>query len=275
MDLLIAGGSSDPNVRRLVSSATALGVAFGVAWAGVDSLAWRLGHPGVSVNGVPHRPKALFARFNVFGYDVHADTESWWKNHNWHTALCDALSDAKTLNPMEPASSKVRNLRLASECGFAVPETAVCRTSPLDGICKPLHGGDHTRRISRGSECPWGLGFCQEYLPGPEYRIYVVGERAWAFAMQSDSLDYREHQDVIVSPVTGLDEEVRKTKRLMRLLGLQFASVDLRCGGGEVRFLEINDGPMFVAFDDVVDREISETMIARLCPPEESHAAEV
>jgi hypothetical protein len=275
MDLLIAGGNADPNVLRLMATATALGVTFGTAWAGVDTLTWRLGHPGVSVNGVKHNPKSLFARFNVFGYDVQADTDSWWKYHNWHTALCDSLHESNTLNPMEPASSKVRNLRLASDCGFAVPETAVCSISPLDGICKPLHGGDHTKRITRGSACPWGLGFCQEYLSGPEYRIYVVGEKAWAFAMQSDSLDYRENQDVIVSPVTGLDEEVRKTKRVMQRLCLQFASVDLRRGDGAVRFLEINDGPMFVAFDDVVNREISEAMISLLCPPEDSNATEV
>lgn len=267
MQLLIAGGAADPNVLRMVSAATSAGVSFGVASAGVDSIGLDMEEDGVRINGTLHRPHALFARFNVFGYDSHTDTAAWWRYHNWHTALCDALPSTVTLNPMDSHSTKVRNLRLARECGFTVPATSVASVSPVDGICKPVHGGQHTQRIRKGAATPWGMAFCQEYLPGPEYRIYVVGDKSWAFSMQSESLDYRELQDVIVAPVSGLEDETACMRLLMAKLGLRFAAIDMRWGPRGLCFLEINDGPMFAAFDDEVDRQISAEMVRLLCPP--------
>lgn len=275
MQLLIAGGAGDPNIQSLISAATAAGVMFGVAWAAADDIGVHVGTEGVLINGRQHLPQSLFARFNVFGYDPHADTANWWRYHNWHTALCGALPKARTINPHSAASSKFSNLCLAARCGLAIPRTAIASSAPFDGICKPLHGGDHTKMIRRGEAVPWGLGFCQAYLPGPEYRIYLVGDRSWVFSVQSASLDYRVKQDAVIAPVGGMEGEVQKSRQVAGALGLRFAAVDFRCGERGPFFLEINDGPMFAAFDKVVGGEISAEIVSVLCSPEASDATEV
>lgn len=273
--ILLAGGIGDPHISRLASAATKAGKHFGVAWACHDRIGLRIGDDAISINGVPHKPAALFARFNVFGYDVYGDTATWWKYHNWHTAIIDALPSARKLNEHAPPNTKLANLRLAADCGFQVPATAVADAAPFDGICKPLHGGDHTRLVRRGEQSPWGLGFFQEYLPGPEYRIYVVKNQAWQFAVDSPSIDYREKQDATLTVVNMLDNEVACVRRLMEALRLDFAAVDLRCNSRGVLFLEINDGPMFVAFDDLVGRQISAAIIDSLSPRDINERTEV
>jgi len=265
--LLLAGGKADPNILRLISAATALAVPFGAALACEDRLSVNAGEPGVWVNGTHHTPESAFVRFNVFGYDQHADVASWWRYHNWHTCLTSGLQGARRLNGSSCQTDKMRNLRLAQECGMPIPQTVVGGIAPFDGIVKPLHGGGHTQYARAGQAAPWELAFFQEYLPGPEYRIYIVGERDWQFSVMSPSLDYRERQDAQLGIVTFLTEEVAKVKALMRRLQLDFAAVDMRQGKDGLCFLEINDGPMFSAFDDLVAMQISSAIVEWLTDP--------
>lgn len=263
--ILIAGGDQDPNITRLAAAAAARGIRFVVAASGVDRLYYRLGGRGLWLNGYLVNPEALFARFNVFGYDPHTDITKWWLHHDWHTVLVDSLPESKTLNGSSVHASKMQRLQLAADAGFDMPETAINDRSPFDGICKPIHGGAHTQMIKSGEAVPWSLGYCQEYLPGPEYRIYVVGDKVWKFKVESPSVDYRQHQDAVISTASGLELEVECMRRLMASLGLRFAAVDLRADAkGNIKFLEINDGPMFAAFDELCDGQIAEAILEEL-----------
>lgn len=259
--LLLAGGESDPNLWQMATTATAKQVPFGLALAGRDAIEARCDQEGFFLNGAQQAPSSLFARFNCFGYDAHADTDQWWRYHNWHTCLMAAAPRARRLNARSRYTDKFHNLRLATQCGMAIPRTVVGEVAPFDGIAKPLHGGATTRFVRAGEPPTWGMSFFQEYLPGPEYRIYVVGDRVWQFSVTSPSLDYRVHQDAELEVVTFLDQEVARVRELMSRLNLDFAAVDMRCSASSVCFLEINDGPMFVAFDNLVGRQISGAMV--------------
>jgi hypothetical protein len=265
--LLLAGGESDPNLLQMMTTATAKQVPFGVALAGRDAVEARCDQEGFFLNGAAQSPASLFARFNCFGYDPHKDTDQWWRYHNWHTCLVAATPQARRLNARGKHTDKFQNLRLAALCGMAIPRTVVGDAAPFDGIAKPLHGGATTRAVRAGDRPPWGMSFFQEYLPGPEYRIYVVGDQVWQFAVTSPSLDYRVHQDAALEVVTFLDQEVARVLDLMSRLGLDFAAVDMRCNASQVCFLEINDGPMFVAFDNLVGRQISGAIVDWLTNP--------
>lgn len=262
-ELLIAGGSKDPNIACLVSAACKAGVKFAVAYADLDKLCHTVGQAGIAIGGTVYEPKAVFARFNVFGYDPN-DTSTWWYYHNWHTAVCDSLPKAKFLNRQDRRHSKLSNLYLAKKHGLRVPWTDVTSVATMDGIAKPLNGGDHTQPISYGDKLQWGHGFVQTQLTGQEYRIYVVGDYSVTFTMTSPSLDYREKQDAVVAVAEPLEKETKALRGMMADLGLQFAAADLKCDDHGPLFLEINDGPMFVAFDPLVNGAITSAIIETL-----------
>lgn len=259
--ILLAGGSSDPNLWRLVSAATSLGVHFGVALAAQDSIRHVVGRAGVDVNGSHLTPSGAFVRFNVFGYEPHKDTAQWWAHHNWYTTMRDALGGVRQLNAAQSKTTKCKNLQVAAGCGFRIPQTVVADTAPFDGIAKPVHGGDLTRWVQAGERLPWGLGFCQPWACGPEYRLYFVGDSCWPFLVTSPSIDYREKQDATVTIASGLEDEIACGRQLMSRLGLEFCAIDMRDSDNGRLFLEVNDGPMFVAFDDVVQGAIGRSII--------------
>jgi D-alanine-D-alanine ligase-like ATP-grasp enzyme len=83
-------------------------------------------------------------------------------------------------------------------------------------------------------------------------RVFRVGREFHGFAIRSNNIDYRADNDCRIEPLTKLPADLtRKLKRLTDRLGLDFAAADYKtCATtGELKFLEVNTSPMFVAFD--------------------------
>jgi glutathione synthase/RimK-type ligase-like ATP-grasp enzyme len=149
------------------------------------------------------------------------------------------------------------------------------RTLPVGGyIAKPVAGGDYCYPLEDTlqafpDEVPRGPmpAIVQQRLVSPEIRIYVIGERAFAYAVQSPSLDYRLKQDAVLAPVPPPAEETAALQRLMAEVQMDFGAADFKTDpdSGKLIFLELNTSPMFARFDATSDGALCRAMVEVLC----------
>lgn len=106
----------------------------------------------------------------------------------------------------------------------------------------------------------------QQRLVPPEVRIYVVGDRYFAFNVISPELDYRATQNCRVESIPVPSELTEGFGALLALLGLDFAAADFKTcpETGQLLFLEVNTGPMFAVFDRATNGELCHTMVHML-----------
>lgn len=268
--ILISGGAADPNIACLVSRASRLNAKFEVVYAGVSRIDWAPGRE-LLADKKAVQAKAMFQRFNTFGYDVHNSSHWNWYQNWYHIMRAAGLSlnwkmfDAKQ---RFEGFCKPLDLILAKEVGFRVPETLITDNEipHTEHIFKPVMGGDHTKILRDASDFARGAGIIQPRLTGQEYRAYVVGDEVFAYRMDTSSLDYREKQDVRVVPVPLSDIRVaEKVRQLSHRKGLYFSATDLKeDADGQIHFLEINSSPMFSEFDRVSCGQLTEAMLAWL-----------
>jgi len=264
--LLISGGIADPNIACLVSTAARLGVDFRIAYAGINKVTWDLGEDLV-VDGRKIRPTAVFQRQNVFGYDPQNSPKllAWYQN--WY-GLIRAYQVGRKLKGFDAdvhtCWNKGLDLLHAQKLGFRIPRTLATDCDiPPDSIYKPMCGGQHTLLAKDKSVFDAGPGFVQEQLTGMEYRIYLAGHDFYAFRMETQSLDYREKQDVDVVEVSPAQfRETDLVGKLAREIGLHYAACDLKNDkDNQLCFLEINSAPMFSEFDRAANGRLSESMV--------------
>ncbi|MEH3063118.1 MAG: hypothetical protein PGN33_10300 [Methylobacterium radiotolerans] len=189
-------------------------------------------------------------------------------------ALYDHLGDRWLNAPtaMARAEDKLRQLTIAFELGFKVPETmvsndadAIAALADGDTIVKPLRNGMVTGIASpsviftsrlTGSLRPedWaGISFApfivqREIAKACDVRVTVVGEQVFSAAIHSqDAADSRtdwRRGDVLglthtIHPLPGEVEE--RVRGLVAALGLRFGAIDLVLDrDGAYWFLEIN-----------------------------------
>lgn len=269
--LLISGGIHDPNIACIVSTASRLGVRFEIAYAGISRIDWDL-DGGLMLNKRATAPKAIFQRFNNFGYSQNdRDTYQWY--HNWYHALRAYTLDRKLrafdLGYGMTAFCKPLEMLHARRVGLRIPSTLITDNSvEKDCIFKPIMGGDHTIPLRDTTAFSRGAGFAQQHLKGQEYRIYVVGDRTFVFRMDTDSMDYRIKQDVTCNPIKPTEmtqdgESVcEKVRTLSHQMKLHYSASDLKKDEeGNLHFLEINSAPMFSEFDRATNGELSECMV--------------
>ena len=106
----------------------------------------------------------------------------------------------------------------------------------------------------------------QPRLTPPEMRIYAIGGRYFAFNVISPELDYRSTQNCRVESTDVPARLVERFGALLERLGLDFAAADFKTcqDTGELLFLEVNTGPMFVAFDQATNGELCHAMVQAL-----------
>lgn len=284
--LLIAGGAADPNIRALAARAEARGVDHLPVLTAADAsprLSWDVDADTLAIDGEDVAPTGAFLRWDVFGTPSFLATA-------WYTALNGwvlSRPDVRLLNRgRREEVNKARNLVLARRAGLRLPRTIVTneiaaleeRDDVARLVVKPLAGGLHTqelagllettRRIDGAAPAP---AFVQQRLAAPELRIYGVGARRFAFRMESAALDYRTDPTTRVVPVLDPPPDLTAgVGRLMAALGLDYAAADFKSDDrtGELLFLEINSGPMFAAFDEAVEGELTDALIDWLLAPE-------
>ena len=284
---LVAGGAADPNITALVRGFARAGqpvqpVVIGDA---IPTLAWEPGGPLV-IDGAPRTPRAMFMRHDVFGALRDRDPQVATSAMAWTAALVGWLMASPAVHTPNRAmwssvNHKPAGLVLAAEAGLRLPATLVTNDRAaaeafLGGaakIAKPVAGGDLARPLddalamaSRRAGPFAAPAIIQERLVPPEVRVYVVGDRAFAFEVRSRHLDYRAAND---AEVIALDEPpagiAAPLLQLARTMQLDFCAADFKTADdGSLRFLEVNTSPMFARFDHASGGALCDALVAWL-----------
>jgi len=214
----------------------------------LDSVSAAYLRPYSSVPGSPRRHAALL-------------TVLAWAD----TTKCAVLNrpEASVLNMSKPTQ-----LRLIRECGFLTPRTLLTTTvedvidfrKEVGELIYKSVGSIRSivRRLPHGfsdfdnvSNCPTQF---QEYIPGNDVRVHVLGTNVYPLLIRTDSDDYRYAQPngegVEMAPTvlpTDLEESVVS---MVQRMGLVFAGVDLRQHqSGDWYCLEVNPSPGFTFYE--------------------------
>ena len=179
--------------------------------------------------------------------------------------------------------SKPYQARLIQSLGFEIPDTLIT-TDPdaaLDFwkrhdkvIYKSASGirsivsrltSEHLERLQNVAWCPTQF---QQYIPGTDYRVHIVGKEVYTCKILSDADDYRyatRQGDGITIQSDMLPREVAsRCKLLAASMNLPVAGVDLRCTPDDKWYcFEVNPSPGFSYFQNATNQPIDEA-IARL-----------
>lgn len=288
MALLLSGGSLDPNLDAVAGAAASLGVPLCDLRFGPEAhpgFTWNIGENRAHAADVPLQPTAAFMRYDVFAEMNDGREAVRHRALGWFHAMQGwVLANARirTFNRSATAASgyKPAELAQARVAGLRIPDTLITNeaagfaTAPLTaGIAKPVAGGDYCRLLAeardqaefRSGRAPMPA-IVQPRLVAPEVRLFIVGSRAFAFEMRSESLDYRVRQDVEVVSVPVPETEVAGLRRLMAEFQMDFGAADFKTdpASGELVFLELNSSPMFAAFDAVARGGIARAIVEEL-----------
>ncbi|WP_088888902.1 DUF1350 family protein [Leptolyngbya ohadii] len=202
------------------------------------------------------------------------------------------LAPALVLNrpsAMTANHSKPYQLGQIRRSGFRVPQTLIT-TDPEAAIAFWQQHGEVIyksisgirSRVSRLSKAHWQrldhIHWCptqfQEYIPGNDYRVHVVGDRVFACEIVSGADDYRyaasPGEAPVLRPVELPSDVQRQCQALSSDLKLPVAGIDLRqTPDGEWVCFEVNPSPGFTYFEQETGHGIS-AAIAQLLASEMS-----
>jgi hypothetical protein len=121
-------------------------------------------------------------------------------------------------------------------------------------------------RLERVTWCPTQF---QQYIPGLDYRIHVVGDEVFGCEIVSNADDYRYARQqtaaVELRPYKIAEEIANRCRILVAGLGLQVAGVDLRCRpDGRWFCFEVNPSPAFSFYEDASGQPISKVIASLL-----------
>jgi len=284
--LLIAGGLLDLNLQALADRATAMGVAW-VDWRVTKDVSplchWDLDTHGTTTlpwGAEGPLPRGAFVRQDVFASLTDPRPEVAQRALGWFTAVQGWLM-AQGEPPLQcrHVGACVEQARCAVVCAatwFAYSRYMSNDTlrmkarAPGSSIAKPVAGGGLCQTLEDAlthvdAACSAMPALIQPRLVAPEIRLFVVGDDAHAFRVDSPSLDYRAEQDAEVSAVT-VPDQVHALRSLMRELRMDFGAADFKTDPqtGELVFLELNTSPMFARFDMACDGALTESMVRHL-----------
>jgi hypothetical protein len=190
------------------------------------------------------------------------------------------LTAALVLNrpcDMAANSSKPYQSSWIEALGFLIPDTLIT-TDPDSAlefwreydrvIYKSVSGvrsivssltAEHTHRLANITSCPTQF---QQYVPGTEYRVHVVGQEVFACKVISEADDYRYATGRVDMEVCCLPGDIAtRCKTAAKSMNLPVAGLDLRCTpDGRWYCFEVNTSPAFTCFADVTGQPITEAV---------------
>lgn len=275
--LLIVGGESDPNTFRIAEQARARGDRHLFWNTDLDSahrIAWDFDSPQIDLESATVQPTSVYVRYNVFEGDPERNLASFETIQSYVLAW----PEIRVLNrtTMMDGNNKSKNLRLAKDVGFEIPETLVMSDlTPLASMpnpnahaMKPLGGGAHTVLVSDVCEdmdklSDLGPQFIQSRLDGENLRVFSIAGQQFCFRLVTTKLDYREDEQVDVVQVEMPPSLIEPTSHLVNQIGFDYCALDFRCKQGMEApvFLEVNSFPMFVRFDDAANHALADTVL--------------
>lgn len=277
--ILIAGGRTDPNMRRLAGRLRERGIAFHDLLTGAGhspKMRIDLGDGVLFVEDKPLNVTASFMRQDVFLLDDPDPAAAQVAAMNWFQALRGWSVSQPGIRVFNRhtylrENNKIQNLILARASGLAVPPTIVTTGCPVvpdevPHIQKPVAGGEYTAELGAGgARYP---RFVQPRLNRPEMRVYRIGSQIMGFWLDSADLDYRCADDVTLTRAEVPAAIATGLTRLCDQLELDFAAADFMSDDqGRLIFLEVNTQPMFAAFDVAADGALCDAIINELAAP--------
>lgn len=184
---------------------------------------------------------------------------------------------------MAANGSKPYQLEQIRSLGFKVPQTLVT-TDPeavrafwefhgniiyksISGIRSKVSrlGVEHLERLDNVSWCPTQF---QQYIPGKDYRVHMVGTEVFASKVISQADDYRyaaENDESTEIRACHLPEKVeQQCRRLAKAINLPLCGIDLRqTPEADWYCFEVNPSPGFTYYQQFTGQPIS-TAIANL-----------
>lgn len=180
--------------------------------------------------------------------------------------------------PMGSNGSKPYQTQLIREQGFLIPETLITNDPDLVLDFRARHGRVVYKSISavrsivqtlEDRDLPrlhlirWCPTQFQQFVPGINVRVHVVGDEVFPTAIETAATDYRyagrqvgEAADL--RPVELSDRLAGRVVALARALGLDFAGVDLKITpDDEVYCFEVNPSPAFSYYEEHAGQPIA------------------
>lgn len=233
-----------------------------------------------SVSGLYARPYDWTQICQALGY--RAGSREWAQTAATHETVCAwwSVVAGTVLNPpqaMASNGSKPYQSGLIQAAGLNVPATLVT-TDPSAAmqfwerhravIYKSVSGvrshvaqlsAESVRRLDLVSLCPTQF---QEYVPGTDVRVHVVGDELFATEIISGATDYRypseNDGDVELRAVSLPEEMVEACLRVSKALGLSMSGIDLRrTPWGRWVCLEVNPSPGFTYYESATGQPIA------------------
>jgi glutathione synthase/RimK-type ligase-like ATP-grasp enzyme len=135
-----------------------------------------------------------------------------------------------------------------------------------ESIGTRLLSNDRLSRLFSKSRLPLQL---QEFIPGTNIRVHVVGDQLIATRICSDAVDYRfalrESSSLRMEPVSVPESVAEDCIRLTEEFGLLFSGIDLKeTPAGNFYCFEINPSPGFSFFERITHQRISLALIGLL-----------
>lgn len=284
--ILVAGGALDPHNERILAALRRAGAPHHAVLCGprlFPRIHYTVPGGALEIDGAPIAPTALWLRHDVFGALADRRPAVVQRAQAWFDALIGWASLRPDLRWPNRAAlgrriNKVTQLALAHAHGLHIPTTWVTndlsRLAPeAPGlVAKPISGGGHCMPMTAlltGID-PDGAApqpaFVQARQAGPELRVYLVGERLFAWEIATTALDHR------TDPAAGLRESALPAdvaaplRALARTLGLELAAADFKRDptSGAPVFLEINTQPMWTAYDTASGGALADAMVRLL-----------
>jgi len=178
---------------------------------------------------------------------------------------------------MEANGSKAYQAVWIKSLGFQIPETLIT-TDPACAlefwrqhekvIYKSLSGirsivsrltQEHAARFSDITSCPTQF---QQYVPGTDYRVHVVGEKIFTCRIFSEADDYRYSEDRVLMEPCDLPSHLNDLcRKLVASMDLLVAGIDLRCTpDGDWYCFEVNPSPGFTYFQKMSGQPIADAI---------------
>ena len=125
------------------------------------------------------------------------------------------------------------------------------------------------RHLDRLDDVAWCPTQFQQYVPGRDFRVHVVGERVHATEIVSEADDYRYAEkrgdSAELRSATIPDDIAERCRVLSDSLGLHFSGIDLRrAPDGRWFCFEVNPSPGFSYYESHTGQPIADAVAALL-----------